>query len=93
MRPIATVSLWADKTAATFPAALSTLGDGLDTEDEYNDDVSAPFCSPHLWWKACISGPDTANPVTVRATPSNIPKQASCRLYKNSGLSEMRLMG
>ena len=30
---------------------------------------------------------------TVRATPSNIPKQASCGLYKNSGLGEMRLMG
>jgi len=27
-----------------------------------------------------------------RATPSNIPKQASCRLYKNSGSGEMRLM-
>jgi len=31
--------------------------------------------------------------VPVRATPSNIPKWASCRLYKNSGSSEMRLMG
>jgi len=30
---------------------------------------------------------------SVRATPLNIPKQASCRLYKNSGLGEMRLMG
>jgi len=30
---------------------------------------------------------------SVRATLSNIPKWASCRLYKNSGLSEMRLMG
>jgi len=29
----------------------------------------------------------------VRATPSNIPKQASCGLYKNSGSGEMRLMG
>jgi len=29
---------------------------------------------------------------TVRATPSNIPKQALCGLYKNSGLGEMRLM-
>ena len=29
----------------------------------------------------------------VRATPSKIPKWASCRLYKNSGLDEMRLMG
>ena len=30
---------------------------------------------------------------SVRATPSNIPKWASCGLYKKSGLSEMRLMG
>jgi len=30
---------------------------------------------------------------SVRATPSNIPKWASCRLYKNSGSGEMRLMG
>ena len=30
---------------------------------------------------------------SVRATLSNIPKQASCRLYKNSGSGEMRLMG
>jgi len=30
---------------------------------------------------------------SVRATLSNIPKQVSCRLYKNSGLDEMRLMG
>ena len=29
----------------------------------------------------------------VRTTPSNIPKWASCGLYKNSGLGEMRLMG
>ena len=29
----------------------------------------------------------------VRATPSYILKQASCGLYKNSGSSEMRLMG
>ena len=29
----------------------------------------------------------------VRATLSNIPKWASCGLYKNSGSSEMRLMG
>jgi len=29
----------------------------------------------------------------VRATPSNIPKWVSCRLYKNSGSGEMRLMG
>ena len=54
-----------DETAATFPAASSALGDGLDTEDEYNHDMSAPFHSLHLWWKACISGPDTADPVTV----------------------------
>jgi len=26
----------------------------------------------------------------VRATPSYIPKWASCRLYKESGLGEMR---
>ena len=31
--------------------------------------------------------------VFVRATPSRIQKQVSCRLYKNSGLDEMRLMG
>jgi len=31
--------------------------------------------------------------VRVRATPSNIPKWASCGLYKNSGSGEMRLMG
>jgi len=30
---------------------------------------------------------------SVRATPLNIPKWASCGLYKNSGSSEMRLMG
>ena len=30
---------------------------------------------------------------SVRATLSNIPKRASCGLYKNSGLGEMRLMG
>ena len=30
---------------------------------------------------------------SVRATLSNIPKWALCRLYKNSGLGEMRLMG
>jgi len=30
---------------------------------------------------------------SIRATPSNIPKQALCRLYKNSGSGEMRLMG
>jgi len=30
---------------------------------------------------------------SVRATPSKIPKQASCGLYKNSGSDEMRLMG
>jgi len=29
----------------------------------------------------------------VRATLSNIPKRALCRLYKNSGSDEMRLMG
>jgi len=28
----------------------------------------------------------------VRATPSKIPKRASCGLYKNSGSGEMRLM-
>jgi len=33
------------------------------------------------------------NSTGVRATPSNILKQASCRLYKNSGSNEMRLMG
>jgi len=31
--------------------------------------------------------------VAVRATPSNIPKWASCGLYKNSGSGEMRLIG
>jgi len=30
---------------------------------------------------------------SVRATLSNIPKWASCGLYKNSGSNEMRLMG
>jgi len=30
---------------------------------------------------------------TVRAILSNIPKWALCRLYKNSGSGEMRLMG
>ena len=30
---------------------------------------------------------------SVRATPLNIPKWALCRLYKNSGLGEMRLVG
>jgi len=34
-----------------------------------------------------------AKPIFVRATPSNIPKWASCGLYKNSGSGEMRLMG
>ena len=29
----------------------------------------------------------------VRATPSKLPKRASCGLYKNSGSNEMRLMG
>lgn len=64
-RPVAAVGSWADETAATFPAASSALGDGSDTEDEYNENVSAPFRSPHLWWKACISGPNTTVPVTV----------------------------
>ena len=32
------------------------------------------------------------NILSVRATPSNIQKQALCGLYKNSGLGEMRLM-
>jgi len=31
--------------------------------------------------------------LNVRATLLNIPKWASCRLYKNSGSGEMRLMG
>jgi len=31
--------------------------------------------------------------VIVRATPSYIPKWASCRLYKKSGLGEMRCDG
>jgi len=31
--------------------------------------------------------------IPVRATPSKIPKRASCGLYKNSGSGEMRLMG
>ena len=42
-RPIAAVGSWADDTAATFPSALSALGEGTDTEDKGNDEVSAPF--------------------------------------------------
>ena len=40
-----------------------------------------------------LAQPQHFNQLLVRATPLNIPKWASCRLYKNSGLSEMRLMG
>jgi len=43
-----------------------------------------PFQS-HQWRLWCLS--------CVRATPSKIPKQVSCRLYKNSGSGEMRFMG
>jgi len=35
---------------------------------------------------------ELAQVVVVRATPLNIPKRASCGLYKNSGSYEMRLM-
>ena len=59
------VSLWADDTAATFPSASSALRDGSDTKEEDADEVSAPFRAPHLWWKACISGPNTDFPLTI----------------------------
>ena len=43
--------------------------------------------------KKCKYELQYGNTATVRATPWNIPKWASCRLYKNSGSGEMRLMG
>jgi len=46
-----------DDTAATFPSVLPALGEGSDTEDDENDEVSAPFCTPHLWWKGTIASP------------------------------------
>ena len=64
-QPVAAVGSWADETAATFPSASSALGGGSDTEDDKTDEVSAPFHAPHLWWKACISGPGTLLPVTM----------------------------
>ena len=36
---------------------------------------------------------DIKSMLSVRATLLNIPKWASCGIYKNSGSSEMRLMG
>ena len=59
------IGSWADDTTATFPSALSVLGDGSDTENEENDEVSAPFQTPHLWWKACVDGPNTNSPLAV----------------------------
>lgn len=53
------------KQVSTFPSTSSVLGKGSDTEDENADEVSAPFHAPHLWWKACISGPNTDLPITI----------------------------
>ena len=44
---------------------MSALGNSSDTKDENAEEVSAPFCAPHLWWKACISGPNTDLPITI----------------------------
>jgi hypothetical protein len=64
-RPIVAIGLWADETAATFPSASSALREGSNTEDDENEEVSAPFCAPHLWWKGTVTGPNVSLPVTV----------------------------
>jgi len=70
-RPIAAVGSWVDDTAATFPSVLPALGEGSDTEDDENDEVSAPFCTPHLWWKGTIASPNTPQPITVHMLLNN----------------------
>jgi len=53
------------------------------------------LCIPgvSLFFSCCVLGSWCLHWGIVRATLLNIPKWVLCGLYKNSGLSEMRLMG
>jgi len=91
-RPVAAVGSWADETAATFPSAFSALEGGSDTEDEDADDVSAPFHAPHLWWKACVSGPDTEFPITgLCCRPLPKPETVDVTVKTSNALSRTTL--
>ena len=63
----------------------SSLGCSITSSTKFISTSCAPFWS--LVWYSQMKV------TTVRATPSKLPKRASCRLYKNSGSDEMRLMG
>ena len=60
-----------NQTELDLQTLSSALEGGSDTEDKDADKVSAPFHAPHLWWKACISGPDTEFPITVQMLLDN----------------------